>query len=200
MKRLRELLLVLLLTGCAAVPPAAPPGVDSITSAERAAITHWQFHGRVSLTRGEQGWHAGLDWESRADQYRLQVSGPLGQGALLLTGNEYGVTLVDGEGRVYMAPDAEVLLQQVAGWHLPVAGLQYWVRGLSAPYAPAEATRDAHGRLQQLVQSGWTITYQRYQDVGGSSWPAKMRLERDELIMRLVIDQWQFGLPGAPSL
>jgi len=199
-KRLRELLLVLLLSGCAAVPPTAPPGVDSITSADRAAISHWQFHGRVSLTQGEQGWHAGLDWENRADQYRLQVSGPLGQGALLLTGDEYVVTLVDGEGRIYTAQDAEGLLQQVAGWQLPVAGLRYWVRGLPAPLAPVEATHDAQGRLQQLVQSGWTITYQRYQDVDGSAWPAKMRLERDELVVRLVIDQWQLEQPGAPSL
>jgi outer membrane lipoprotein LolB len=198
--RLRELLLILLLSGCAAIPPAGPPGTDTLTSAERAAIANWQFQGRVSLTRGEQGWHAGLNWENRADQYRLQVSGPLGQGALLLTGDAHGVTLVDGEGRVYTATDAEGLLQQVAGWQLPVSGLQYWVRGLSVPHASVEATRDAEGRLQQLVQSGWTITYQRYQDVAGSAWPSKMRLERDELAVRLVIDHWQLGLPGAPSL
>jgi outer membrane lipoprotein LolB len=198
--RLRVLLLVLLLSGCAAMPPAGPPGTDTITPAERAAITNWQFHGRVSLTQGEQGWHAGLDWETRAEQYRLQVSGPLGQGALLLTGDEQGVTLIDGEGRVYMAADAEGLLLQVAGWRLPVSGLQYWVRGLPVPHVSVEATHDAEGQLQQLVQSGWTITYQRYQDVAGSAWPSKMRLERDELVVRLVVDHWQLGLPGAPSL
>jgi outer membrane lipoprotein LolB len=171
-----------------------------MTSADRAAITRWQFHGRVSLTQGEQGWHAGLDWETRPDQYRLQVSGPLGQGALLLTGDEYGVTLVDAEGRVYMSTDAEGLLLQVAGWRLPVSGLQYWVRGLPAPNTPVEATRDAQGRLQQLEQSGWNISYQRYQDVAGSAWPVKIRLERDDLTVKLVIDQWQLELPGASPL
>lgn len=200
MSRFRVLLLVVLLSGCAAGPPAGPPGADTITAADRAAISNWQFHGRVSLTQGEQGWHAGLNWETRADQYRLQVSGPLGQGALLLTGDEHGVTLVDGEGRVYMATDAEGVLLQVAGWQLPVSGLQYWVRGLPVPDAAVEATHDADGRLQQLVQSGWTITYQRYQDVAGSAWPSKMRLVRDDLAVRLVIDHWQLGLPGAPSL
>jgi outer membrane lipoprotein LolB len=198
--RLRELLLILLLTGCAAVPPAAPPDVDSITAAERAAITHWQFNGRVSLTRGEQGWHAGLKWQTRGERYRLRVAGPLGQGALLLTGDEQAVTLVDGEGRVYVASTAEDLLQQATGWELPVSGLHYWVRGLSAPQGGFETSRDAQGRLQQLVQSGWTITYQRYQDVAGSAWPAKMRLERDGLTVRLVIDEWQLDLPGAFAL
>lgn len=200
MKRLRELLLILLLSGCAAVPPPLPPGVEPVTDAERAAITHWQFQGRISLTRGEQGWHAGLDWETRPELYRLQVSGPLGQGALLLTGNDDGVTLVDGEGRVYMATDAEGLLLQVAGWRLPVSGMQYWVRGLAVPHVPFEAARDARGRPLELEQSGWKISYQRYQEVAGSAWPAKIRMEHDELILRLVIHQWQLGQPGTSSL
>jgi outer membrane lipoprotein LolB len=199
-KRLWELLLILLLSGCAAVPPALPPGVEPITDAERAAITHWQFQGRISLTRGEQGWHAGLDWETRPEQYRLQVSGPLGQGALLLSGTADGVTLVDGEGRVYMATDAEGLLLQVAGWRLPVSGMQYWVRGLAVPHVPYETARDARGRPLELEQSGWKISYQRYQEVAGSAWPVKIRMEHDELVVRLVIHQWQFGLPGTSSL
>jgi outer membrane lipoprotein LolB len=199
-KRLRESLLVLLLSGCAAVPPALPPGVESMTAAERAAITHWHIQGRISLTRGEQGWHAGLDWETRPERYRLQVSGPLGQGALLLTGDDGGVTLVDGEGRLYRAADAEGLMLQVAGWRLPVSGMQYWVRGLVAPDAPFETTRDARGRPLELLQSGWKISYQRYQEVAGTAWPAKIRMEHDELTVRLVIDQWQLEQPGGGSL
>lgn len=199
MRRFRALLLVLLLSGCAAVPPV-PPDVAAIVSADRAAITRWQFRGRVSLTQGAQGWHAGLDWQTSNDRYRLQVSGPLGQGALLLTGNSDGVTLVDSEGRIYTAPDAESLLQQATGWQLPVSGLKYWVRGLAAPESAARATHDDQGYLTELMQSGWTITYQRYHDVSGSAWPAKLRLERGDLAVRLVIDQWLLDRSGAAPL
>jgi outer membrane lipoprotein LolB len=188
------LLLILLLAGCAASPrpETAPAG------ATPAAVTDWKFNGRISLTRGDQGWHAGLDWENRADRYRLQVSGPLGQGALQLAGDPAGVMLIDSESRVYTAPDADTLLAQVTGWDIPVTGMQYWVRGLSAPGDAIRVTLDPDGRLAQLEQSGWVITYQRYRSIGGYDWPAKLRLVHDDLAVRLVIDQWQLDLPPEP--
>ncbi len=197
MNRFRELLLILLLSGCASVPPALPPDMDAVLPGDRAGITHWQLRGRVSLTRGEQGWHAGLDWQMQDDSYRLQVSGPLGQGAFLLSGNSDAVTLTDSDGNVYAAADAESLLEQATGWQLPVGGLRYWVRGIAAPRGTVEVTRDEQGSVRQLVQSGWTITYQRYRDVAGSSWPAKIRLEREDLVVKLVIDQWLPEQAGA---
>lgn len=196
MTRAGVLLLILLLAGCAAlpVPETAPGGMTP------AGITDWKFNGRISLTRGEQGWHAGLDWENRADRYRLQVTGPLGQGALQLAGDPAGVMLTDSESRVYTAPDADTLLAQVTGWDIPVAGMQYWVRGLSAPEGAVRVTLDPDGRLQRLEQSGWVITYQRYRSIGGYDWPAKLLLVRDDLAVRLVIDQWQLDLPREPGV
>lgn len=195
MTRPGGLLIILLLAGCAAlpVPESVPEGVSP------AGITDWKINGRISLTRGDQGWHAGLDWENRADRYHLQVTGPLGQGALQLAGDPAGVILIDSESRVHTARDADTLLAQVTGWDIPVAGMQYWVRGLSAPGDAVRVTLDPDGRLQQLEQSGWVITYQRYQAIGGHDWPAKLRLVRDDLAVRLVIDQWQLDLPPEPG-
>jgi outer membrane lipoprotein LolB len=194
-KRLGELLLVLLLSGCAAlpVPDTAPAG------ATPASVTDWKINGRISLTRGEQGWHAGLDWENRAERYRLQVTGPLGQGALQLAGDPDGVVLIDSEARVHTARDVDTLLAQVTGWDIPVAGMRYWVRGLSAPEGAVRVTLDPQGRLQQLEQSGWVIDYQRYRSIGGADWPAKLRLVHDDLALRVVIDQWQLDLPPEPD-
>jgi outer membrane lipoprotein LolB len=193
-KRLGEFLLILLLTGCAALPvPESPP--STLTP---ATIKDWKFNGRISLTRGDQGWHAGLDWENRADHYRLQVTGPLGQGALQLTGDASGVTLIDSDARIHTAHDVDTLLAQATGWDLPVAGMHYWVRGLSAPDSAVQVTLDPQGRLQRLVQSGWVITYQRYQTIAGMDWPAKLNLVHDDLAVRLVIDQWQLDPPPDP--
>jgi len=189
--RAGALLLILLLSGCAAVPvPQAPQG-----AVNPATIKAWKVNGRISLTRGEQGWHAGLDWENRADRYRLQVTGPLGQGALQLTGDASGVTLVDSDARVYSAHDVDALLAKVTGWDLPVAGMQYWVRGLSAPEGAVRVVLDSQGRLQRLEQSGWVITYQRFKTIAGNDWPAKLKLVHDDLAVRLVIDQWQLEPP-----
>jgi outer membrane lipoprotein LolB len=190
--RCRELLLVLLLSGCAAVPHS-PPRPCPTASCDRSTITDWELQGRISVTRGEQGWHAGLDWENHADRFRLQVSGPLGQGAMQLAGDAQGVTLLDADGRLYRAADAESLMQQVAGWQLPVSGLRYWVRGIPDPEVHLEVMLDGEGRLQQLRQSGWTIRYQRFVLVNGVEWPDKLTLEHDDLVLKLVIDQWHPG-------
>lgn len=186
MKLLAGLLAVLLLAGCAAIPA---PG----SSHSAAAISAWQLNGRVSLTRGEEGWHAGLYWQEQADAFQLRISGPLGQGGFQLGGDGHGVVLVDADGQTFAAQDADALLAQVTGWQLPVMGLRYWIRGLPEPAAGrARATRDESGQLRRLEQSGWAINYKRYQIVDGISLPDNLQLVHDDVSVRIVIDQWAF--------
>ena len=198
MNLLKVLLLTLLLAGC-----AGTPATKTITSPDRFPRASelpdsWQLTGRISLTQGEAGWHAGVDWAEQADSFRLRLSGPLGQGGFLLTGNAGGVLLRDSSQRVYAAADTGALLAQVTGWTLPVAGLRYWVLGIPAPNADFEAEVDAAGRLERLVQDGWTIRYSRYHPAADGRWPARLGLARDDISVRLVIDQWQFGeLPAS---
>ena len=193
MKFLAGLLAALLLAGCTTTP--APRGSQSA-----AAMSVWQFNGRVSLTRGEEGWHAGLHWQEQAGTFYLRVSGPLGQGGFQLNGGARGVVLVDADGQTFAAQDADALLVQVTGWQLPVRGLRYWIRGLPEPAAgKAKTTRDEAGQLRRLEQSGWTINYQRYQLVEGISLPAKLQLAHEDITVRIVIDQWQLGTPARIS-
>jgi outer membrane lipoprotein LolB len=185
MKYLAGLLAVLLLAGCATTPVPT-------SSQSAAALDAWQLNGRVSLTRGEEGWHAGLFWQTQADTYYLRISGPLGQGGFQLNGDARGVVLVDADGQTFAARDADALLAQVTGWQLPVTGLRYWIRGLPEPVAgQAQETRDEAGRLNRLEQSGWTIEYQKYQLVGDILLPAKLQLIHADISVRIVIDQWE---------
>ena len=187
MKFLAGLLAVLLLAGCATTP--APRSSQSA-----AAITAWQLNGRVSLTRGEEGWHAGLYWQEQADAFYLKVSGPLGQGGFQLNGDARGVVLVDADGQTFTARDADALLVQVTGWRLPVRGLRYWIRGLPEPaVGKARLTRDDAGQLVRLEQSGWTVNYQRFQFVGDVLLPDKLQLLHADIAVRIIVDQWELG-------
>jgi outer membrane lipoprotein LolB len=188
-KRFTGLFLILLLTACAATPPL-------ISTRSAAEFTDWQLNGRIALTHGEQGWHASLLWQERADGYQLKLSGPLGQGGFQLAGDEHGVVLVDAKGHSSFARDGDALLLQATGWRLPVVGMRYWVRGLPVPGTGATPEYDEAGRLSRLEQSGWTIKYQKYQLVKGAAVPSKMQLARDDISVRLVIKQWQLGPPA----
>jgi outer membrane lipoprotein LolB len=185
------LLLLLVLAGCASHPAreATPTALD--LSSPRFAL--WQIRGRVSLAKGEQGWHASLNWRENAGRYRLDLSGPLGQGAVRVDGDGAGVRLQTADGRDYVAQDADVLVQSVTGWHFPVAGIRYWVRGVPVPEEQAVINTDRNGRLVHLVQAGWDITYDRFQDLGGRAWPTRLRLSTADVSVRLVVDEWTLG-------
>ncbi|MGD8312362.1 MAG: lipoprotein insertase outer membrane protein LolB [Gammaproteobacteria bacterium] len=185
-------LLLMLLAACTSTPVIDTGGPLRPVS----EIRQWELSGRVSITRGDEGWHAGLLWHQQDGRYRLQVSGPLGQGAFELSGNDAGVVLRDADGQRYAARDAESLLLQVTGWRLPVDGLRFWVRGLPAPGGDPQETRDAAGRLVQLAQAGWDIRYDRYRLQDGYAWPGRLKLVRDDIAVRLVIDSWRPELPA----
>jgi outer membrane lipoprotein LolB len=189
------LLLMLALAGCA-TPPAreAAPTAPDLASARYA---NWQIRGRVSLIKGDQGWHASLNWREDGGRYRLDLSGPLGQGALRLEGDAAGVRLQTADGRDYRAQDADALVRSTTGWEFPVDGIRYWVRGVPVPGQPAAVKTDADGRLVSLAQSGWDIRYDRFQDVDGRAWPTRLQLTTDDLSVRLVVDQWTLG--AAPA-
>ncbi|MGB5305384.1 MAG: lipoprotein insertase outer membrane protein LolB [Gammaproteobacteria bacterium] len=192
MKLIRACCLVLLLTGCAAVPVTETARSGRTYSPAHAAVENWSFNGRVSLQRGEEGWHAGLTWQEHSGAYRLKVIAPLGQEAFQLTGGTAaGVVLQTAAGQRYMAPDADRLLAETTGWDLPVSGLRYWVRGMPAPNTDSTITTDGQARLVRLSQSGWDINYIKYQLVDGDYWPAKLHLSAADVKVRLIIDQWQ---------
>jgi outer membrane lipoprotein LolB len=193
-KLLAALLLALLLAGCAALPGVTPRHPGAVAELDR-----WAFNGRVSLTREETGWHAALAWREYAGEYDLRVTGPLGQGAFELSGNAAGVMLVDAESRTYTARDADALLRHVTGWTLPVTGMHYWVRGLAVPGVESRIEQDAAGLVSRLDQSGWVIRYDRYQPVDGFMLPGRLRMEQDNVSVRLVIDEWQLNIADTPG-
>jgi outer membrane lipoprotein LolB len=191
LRGLYGLFLLLALAACATQTPrgATPTALD--LSSPRFAI--WQIRGRVSLIKGEQGWHASLNWREDSGRYRLDLSGPLGQGAVRIEGDGAGVRLQTADGRDYVAQDADALVQTVTGWQFPVAGIRYWVRGVPVPGEQAVITKDAGGRLIHLVQSGWDIRYDRFQSLEGRAWPTRLHLTADDVSVRLVVDEWTLG-------
>ena len=74
--------------------------------------------------------------------------------------------------------------------------LQYWVRGAPAPGSAAEITeRDALGKIRQLTQDGWRVTYEYYPPAESDGLPRRMELVGATQTMRLVIDTWRTESP-----
>lgn len=179
-----------LLGGCAT--PVTEQLQPSLPSQALVHQDGFQLTGRVAVQYDGQAFSGGLRWRHLAAADEMLLSSPLGQGVAQITRDESGVTLVNAaDQQAYHASDAEALTADVLGWRLPLSGLAYWVRGKPAPgaYQP----RYEAGQLTQLDQDGWHIDYSGHSQMNGAPVPKKIFLQRGDLDIRLVIDEW-----GAP--
>ena len=177
----------LLLAGCAAIEEHPAP-------AGSATVIGDAFHlsGRVSVKYGAEAASGRVSWRHDAMGDDLLFSNPLGQGVARILWSDAVASLTTSDQKQYRANDVETLTEQVLGWRLPLAGLSDWVRGRAAAGIPAQAQADATQRLARLRQSGWLVEFLEYGS--GNGLPSRLRLSRENLELRLVIDEWR-GMP-----
>ncbi len=191
--------LLAMLNACAELKPylygptgEPPKGAWDRHQARVAGLHHWNFNGRLALSRGQEGWSARLNWLQQGARFRLRLQGPLGQGSYELSGVPGELLITTAEGKQYRAGNAEQLMRQRLGWTVPVTGLGYWVRGIPQPGQRYRSIGlDAQGRMTDLDQSGWRVSILRYIKAGEYSLPGKVFMVNGDLKIRLVIDDWR---------
>lgn len=190
MRQLFASLIVLLLAGCASVPPAPPP-----VRPAQAEISSFALTGRIAVRYDGKRSSAGVHWKHETASDEILLLAPLGQTVARVTRSmpfpQQQLYTLDAEGRHYMAGDSESLTEQVLGWRLPMSGLSYWVLGLPMPGEAFSSERADNGQLSLLRQDGWTIRYTRYAAETADSLPLRIALQRDNLKIKLLIDEWQ---------
>jgi outer membrane lipoprotein LolB len=182
--RLVAALLVLALVGCAGLP-AAPAAV-----VESPVLSSWALQGRIAVQSDEQSLSGQFSWQHHADRDEILMTSPLGQGVARIVRDIEGVVLEMPNQPVRHAPDVESLTREALGYVLPVAGLVWWVQARPDPGSAFEVTHDVSGRITQLRQNGWVITYLQYASDAPAR-PRKLLVTREALEIRLVADNWQ---------
>jgi outer membrane lipoprotein LolB len=183
--------IALLLASCAQQPmrDAAPrPARDSIDS--------YVLEGRVSVRRGDEARQASLNWQHSKARDQIELSGPLGQKAARLTRDASGARLDTASRETVTASDWSTLSERVLGVELPLDGMARWVvAAVPANSKGAQTERDAAGRPLQAMVDGWHIAYLAYESDAPEALPTLIELHRDDINVRLKIDQWQIGPP-----
>ena len=192
-----------LLSGCALAPVDLHENWQSRFSPEQLkklnahttslnGLAHWQAKGRFAARNGEDAWSGHLLWQQDDVDFSIRLSGPLGQGGMLLQGNEQSATITLSRNRQFQADSANELVRAHAGLRLPLDELRYWLLGLPAPWIDyAINAIDKEGRIATLLQHGWRVEYSRYQIVSDMTLPSKIKLTHPEYQLRLVIGDWQ---------
>lgn len=197
----------LLLTSCALLTQQPSDSLINPTSnkhwqqhqAHLVALENWRINGRFSAQKDNEAWHGSLRWQQRGDHYEIHLSGPFGQGAIQLQGDQSLSELRLSPQEHYIANDPETLLETHTGFSLPFKHLAHWIRGLPAPLASTDSlTTNEAGHIVTLHQAGWSVLIKSYIDVKSNTQsihlPRKLFLENQIFDVRLVIDQWQLAV------
>ena len=153
-------------------PGVAPPG-------------GFELSGRVAVRHAKNSGSARVFWRHSDSADDMLITSPVGQGIARISREGDRFRLVTGDNQEYRAADAESLTEQALGWRLPLAGLADWVQARASPGRPAEMRGGAEQGME-LRQDGWRIAYEEFRE----GRPHRMRLTRDDLEIRLIVDRW----------
>src|SRR6187431_3225679 len=162
------------------------------------AIGNWTLTGKLGIRTTEDSGSASVKWVQKIANYQINLSGPLGQKSMIITGTPDKVRLEQTGEPAQEAKTAEALIKKSVGWTLPVAQLAYWVRGVPAPKLRiTHLQQNQNGLIDQLTQGDWSITYGNYrdQDFNGAvlPLPGKITAEYKDVRLVLVIRDWHLG-------
>ena len=184
------ILLVSLLAGCQHVPQKISP--------QHKPLTQWLLTGKLGIHVNQRAASAAVIWRQQLHNYDLTLQGPLGIGALHITGTPQAATLSTPNTTQSIQP-IERFIEQQFGWSIPVEHLLWWMQGLPAPELLfTEARYDHHSRLTHFKQQDWNITLKNYQTTSLDNAPTntidlpyQIILSKKSIRLTLLISHWQ---------
>lgn len=191
------LFITLLISGCAHKAPRPMLTEDWQSHVEQLLpLQKWQLTGKLAVKVPNDGGSMSLLWQQQPKEFSLDFTGPFGQNLLSINGQGKTVTLSEPDHAPITASTAEELIRRNTGWHIPVAQLTYWVRGLPDPSARVRAFEtNGQGLPAQIEQLDWKITYNEYMSVatsnGAITMPKRIVAEYKDIRLTMVIRDWQ---------
>lgn len=187
-------LLALFVSACATRQPV--PATTQWDPHQRALLDlrHWQLEGKMGYRSPGQNGSAFIRWQQQGDAFSLVLTGPFGAGATRLEGDRDIAVLSQSGKEDIVAPTPSELTQWLFGWELPVNQMVEWVKGVPAPEpAHQQIHFNPAGQLEQLEQNGWTLGFDRFEQVGQWVLPGRIRGTHGDISFTLVIKLWQPG-------
>lgn len=199
------LFMSLLLTSCAQLQPVvSSPALTATWDSNQnrlKAIQSWQISGSIRIVTEEKNWSARFYWEQEGPVYQLRFNAPLGQGAMLLEGDDSRVTMRTAKNEVFIARDPNALVAKTMQVEIPVTHLHYWVRGISAPKPTLlQYQLNELGYLYSLEQDGWKVQFVDYMEIGKVYVPKKLYLYNNRFEVTMVISRWHISSPANDNL
>lgn len=187
----------LILSGCQILPMRSTPLADiskRTWSEQLEQLTHledWRIRGKIGYIGKDDSGSAYIDWIQSRDSFHITLTGPLGQGTTIISGNSQGARLDSNSEGTFYAGSPEELLADHTGLSLPVSEMYQWVKGMPSTSDSQKITLTENNTLARLQQGDWTIDYSDYEPQLGNLLPTRMKLRGNNVKITLVIKAWE---------
>lgn len=173
-----------MLTACSVVPVNEEIKYSEIKNQHLYHLMQWHLLGRIAMTNEIDSWSAKIDWMHDANEDVLNLSGPLGQGAVRIVLHSDSIMIDQGDGQVGFSKNVDEYVKQQLGFFVPLVALRFWVLGLNQPDKSFVRLDDGFSQLS------WNIHYHDYIQVGNDWMPRKISIKNNSAKLKLVVDQW----------
>ena len=158
-----------------------------------AELETWHLEGRMGIQTRNDAWQAHIVWDHELRQDRVQVLGPLNQGAVSIVLREGMIYIHPGSGEAVLSREPEQALRERLGFAVPLYSVRYWILGLPDPLHPHVMADDTEGN-PLFRHTGWEIGQSDFRLEHGYRIPGRLRIQGEDVKLKLVIDQWQAGI------
>jgi outer membrane lipoprotein LolB len=161
------------------------------------ALDDWRMEGRIALNVGRKGYNGTVSWEQDGEGLDFRFRGPFGFGGFRIHGGSDRLRVKTTRGDEFWVTDPVEEMGDRFGFSLPVYSMRYWILGVSDPELEADEAVSRDGLLENLQQSGWEVTFDKYESHYEEILPGRLVMEKDDIRIRVVTDRWEPGQTGA---
>ena len=169
--------------------------VDNARFPAPQPLNVWTATGKLSVKMidadgRKKGGSAYFVWQQTLNDYRITLTGPLGQGRTVLNGSHDGISLDSSQTGHLEAATPESLFEQAFGWTAPVSYLKKWLEGKPATPHPEDVYAE-NGTLQSAQEGEWQADFKNYRYVNNELLPQKIVITGPNLTMTVQVSDWK---------
>ncbi len=197
--RLALLLITLhLLSACISVTPVTP--AQDVNQAWQARVKHlydqnnWTAQMSLTGVTEQQKFKTRVVWKQQSEHYQIKLRDFIGRTIAVIDGSPAGVVAKTSKGEKFQGQDAETLIYELFGIHIPVTGMRYWLQGLPLPGVNVDQLiLSDQGLAESISQQGWSMSYPNYLSHDPFKMPSQVLLEIENIALTVKISQWTFS-------
>ena len=148
----------------------------------------WRVTGKFSLSDGEHRESGNFDWRQNGSNYQVRLFGPLGFGAVHISGDENIVSIRSSRDE-RQSSDPDTLLYEMTGMYIPITEIPDWLAGKPATFHSENTVLDQNGNVSMAFIHGWQVSYADYSSE--TQLPGQMVATQGDAELKLVALNWQ---------